>query len=445
MLFIGIGCGRVQQNSIVNADYFGRHIFAEPVPYHAQVIDLGQLKSSVAARRSWGWKVAADILQPVALANPISGLALLKPDNKVYEIPTWMTWYEMHEFAAIVKILLGALDQNEMPNLASIAPKQVEKALATFHQTWGKTWMEASDGTLTKFERKLLSLTDQESVFGLASNRSGAVTLYSPALVFHVLRHVPQIVKCDRQPEDCLFPPFPDGTAAVKAMWRTNSSPIPVYDTDPDAFAEHLAQGTWVSAASVKATKGEILTAETYVSTTKKTSPRQLVGLHISAKNSGAWSWVSLWWHPRAELDFGSDRPQGPPWIANNGAKSIWSNYKMCITLDYDDHGLIDLDPLDSNLSSLVANLQLMQGEMAPASQCSNPYLESFAGGVQSNCLGCHQQAAFHASKHGLKNHLADLKSPLQADFLWSMDSLSNSFANLIQEAWSHRLEETDE
>ena len=90
----------------------------------------------------------------------------------------------------------------------------------------------------------------------------------------------------------------------------------------------------------------------------------RLVGLHVITKELRKWLWVTIWWSPDGDGDFGADRP------ADLEADPIFRHYKMCVVSAHDER-----DP------------------SAPPGPtwCTNPYLERGAGNARTNCIGCHQ------------------------------------------------------
>src|SRR5690606_18807082 len=51
-----------------------------------------------------------------------------------------------------------------------------------------------------------------------------------------------------------------------------------------------------------------------------------LTGMHIVAKEVPDWLWISLWWSPEPQMDFGADRPSD----LGERFGSPWDHYKMC-------------------------------------------------------------------------------------------------------------------
>lgn len=107
-----------------------------------------------------------------------------------------------------------------------------------------------------------------------------------------------------------------------------------------------------------------------------------LVGLHIMTKELRHWTWVTLWWSPDADTDFGADRP-----AAIKALGGPWSKYKMCAVTDYEER---DPDPRGGFDGTLGDALEATHGKFT---WCSNPFIERGARNAQTNCIGCHQHA----------------------------------------------------
>ncbi len=114
-----------------------------------------------------------------------------------------------------------------------------------------------------------------------------------------------------------------------------------------------------------------------------------LVAMHVTTKELPDWMWATYWWHDRDDGRFARDRPRdlvGPA-----------SHYLMDVTLD-------------------------------AATPSFNPWLEArFPDGLDSNCVSCHQRAAFGATEYlpvtrGTTSPDDDyFDGRLATDFIWSL------------------------
>lgn len=124
-----------------------------------------------------------------------------------------------------------------------------------------------------------------------------------------------------------------------------------------------------------------------------------LLGMHVTTKEIPDWVWATFWWHDRPdEGRFAADRP------ATLGGAA--SHYLMEVAYSAETPREADGTP----------------------HTCMNPWLEArFPGGLHSNCLTCHQRAAF-----GAGSFLPVTRQPLLAgdpyfagktttDFLWTL------------------------
>jgi hypothetical protein len=58
----------------------------------------------------------------------------------------------------------------------------------------------------------------------------------------------------------------------------------------------------------------------------------RLAGLHVMTKELDHWVWITLWWSPEPDDDFGADRPAS---IAALGGP--WGHYKMCVVTAFEE------------------------------------------------------------------------------------------------------------
>ncbi len=112
----------------------------------------------------------------------------------------------------------------------------------------------------------------------------------------------------------------------------------------------------------------------------------RMPGMHIMSKELDHWLWITLWWSPDPDRDFGADRPAA---IAQ--LPGPWKNYKMCAVAGYVEN---DPDPRGGFAGSLgdsLAAVSAARGGTGAPSWCSNPYIELGDGNAATNCIGCHQ------------------------------------------------------
>ena len=102
--------------------------------------------------------------------------------------------------------------------------------------------------------------------------------------------------------------------------------------------------------------------------------------LHIMTKELDHWMWITLWWSPQPDADFGADRPA-------TLAPGPWRNYKMCVR-----HRTSRAMPIRAAASRHARRCARgVNGGVGAPTWCSNPYLELGAGNAATNCIGCHQ------------------------------------------------------
>ena len=164
----------------------------------------------------------------------------------------------------------------------------------------------------------------------------------------------------------------------VKADWRRAELGfgVPVVDTSGPALAAMRAGDTRAWIADREADPGA---ADIYTAVLPNGNRYRLAGLHLMTKELDHWLWVTLWWSPEPDRDFGADRPAAL-------AGTVWRNYKMCVVTAFDER---DPDPRggagDASLGDALAAVH------DGPSWCSNPMLEAGAHNGTSSCVGCHQ------------------------------------------------------
>lgn len=263
--------------------------------------------------------------------------------------------------------------------------------------------------------------------------------LYTPAMARHMVGNYAQVLDCadDRlggswcepgtdcnsfgdEPENfstCFTSEFPadagnpyeslglpelGGTAVVKLTWSRVGFEfdLPAYDTDAEALERRIGPGagalwsregdrSYPSPEVAPQTVADIpfpTPEDIYTIQTRGGSLYRLTGMHVMTKEARHWVWVTLWWSDRPDDDFGADRPEDFENLA-----PAWSNYKMCVVVDYSE---LDPDPAGryGDIPSLQAAIAATGSGGGP-SWCSNPYIEHGAGNARTNCIGCHQHA----------------------------------------------------
>ena len=180
----------------------------------------------------------------------------------------------------------------------------------------------------------------------------------------------------------CLSDPFPLASATVSIEWRrADGLSLSVYDTSAAALARLRESPTWAPSGEVEPAPGSIYTVTVPAGPTYR-----LAAMHIRTRELDHWVYVTLWWSPEPDEDFGADRT---PAVRALGGP--WSSYKMCVAVDYDE---LDPDPSggveDASLASSLAAVHMGAGG---PSWCSNPYIGAGPGLALTNCIGCHQHA----------------------------------------------------
>lgn len=237
----------------------------------------------------------------------------------------------------------------------------------------------------------------------------------------------------------CLNGAFPPEAATVAIEWRRADAgdPFVAYDTDAAALARRLApnaDATWGAGdRRVNPADGDTLTVEN-----EGGARYRLAAMHLRTRELSQWLNITLWYSDRPNEDFGADRPAAL-------SSTVWSHYKMCVAIDYQENDPEPDGGYDRDLPSLGAALRAVNEGRGAASWCSNPYIDAGPGLVRSNCVGCHQHAmtgvrpgdtvadAVLYPDHG-RQRVRD-NSP--ADMFWGLDG-GDDYATIFTETVAH-------
>jgi hypothetical protein len=233
----------------------------------------------------------------------------------------------------------------------------------------------------------------------------------------------------------CLGTPFPLDAAVVKADWRRAELgfTMPVFDTSAAGLRDALG-GDQEWAASDQADPGP---ESIYTLALPSGARYRLAGLHLMTKELDHWLWVTLWWSPRPDDDFGADRP---PSIAALGGP--WANYKMCVVTAFREG---DPDPRGGATEpSLAEALAAAHAGAGGPSWCSNPMIELGPGNAASTCVGCHQHGGVPVTSEEIladdvrfpDNGRAQVRNNFPDDYSWAVtagDRLGRVFADEVE------------
>ncbi len=242
-------------------------------------------------------------------------------------------------------------------------------------------------------------------------------------------------VSADVRDPTCLDGEMPRDAVIIKADWQRvfPGELMNVYDTSGPRLTQRLeGMNTWSpdGGASPPAT-------DIYTVTVPFTQSRfRMPALHVMSKELDHWLWITLWYSPDPDSDFGADRP-----AAIAALPGPWRNYKMCVTTGYLEG---DPDPTGGFTGTLGAALAAVhrRGTDAPT-WCSNPYLEEGAGNAATNCIGCHQHGGTTLTAESILANTplfgtTRIRNNFFTDYLWAVkggngDDLSNIVTNEIE------------
>lgn len=180
----------------------------------------------------------------------------------------------------------------------------------------------------------------------------------------------------------CIDGQMPRDAVLVKADWRRElpGELLPVFDTSGPRMRSRLrGEATWNSDGVADPAPSEIYTVTLPSSGQRFVMP----ALHVMTKELDHWMWITLWWSPQPDGDFGADRPAS---IAT--LPGPWRNYKMCVVTSYVEG---DADPRGGQAGSLGDAIEAVHGGAGAPTWCTNPYVELGPGNAATNCIGCHQ------------------------------------------------------
>jgi hypothetical protein len=341
-------------------------------------------------------------------------------------VPLWHTWYEGAQAGApvgdkanqevrqlirhYIDLVKACKEDEECIDNQATRAELAKRTLAEFDNKSFAQSLERAN-----LERSLNQLAIGQSKAGVSSDMSAHLgngfTLFSPSFVEHMLTQAQGIEQCfdpgnalkaadapssATQFSRCLTE-FPRSAVMVKASWGRidpTKQTAPVNDTSGPKLTDVLANmgGSWPNPKGAKGTSQNMYTIQA--------SDNSLFGLnaiHFSTKDTREWIWITLWWDPNPNSDFGADRPTS---IANYN-QGVWANYKMCVTTAFDEGDPAPWSTYEKSAPSLASALRASHLAMvaqagappynAITTWCSNPNVERHPNNDKTNCIGCHQ------------------------------------------------------
>ncbi len=383
--------------------------------------DAERFASSKQARRELGWRVVEKLLKPVTIA------AQTDAGPKQKTIPLFRTWLGADELDRMFAKMYDDLGRDRRVARQAPTSAEVDALFAWAAQSLGANSEE-------DFLQRLSEVTSQPAVDGLAGN---ARVAYSPGYARQWFTDYAAVAACDGKLQsfdfstppqsdsnftNCFSHEFAPDAAVVKASWRRNDEVVadglPVQDTSAATLKKRLAReidnGGWPQTGQPMRAAGP---NDAYTVELESGARYSLAGLHIVTKELRHWVWVTIWWSPSGDEDFGQDRPD-----AIRALGGPWSNYKMCVVTDFDEK---DPDPRGGFPGSLGDSLEAVHG---PQTWCSNSFLEKGDHNAGTNCIGCHQHAGDLSAYPNLlkdetrfpNNARTKVRSSFPADYTWS-------------------------
>lgn len=337
--------------------------------------------ASMSERRKMAWDVIQRVVDPVAV------------DSLQAPIPRFQTWYSQEEILPMFDRLFRGLSPADQKARAEFTTDQINAVFP---------WNVTRATSLASFTQERLNQRKAEMATqaGEASLGLAPRVLMSPDYVTHLFQSYNQMFGCKPTapvdpttgaPTDptsseafapCLNGEFAPGSVAVKSRWMPDTSPVPVYDTSAASIQARVSAGNDDAPATYSDqgdSQANPTSDQAYTMQLNPTTQEHLVALHIITKELRDWVWITMWWSPDPNSDFGADRPAS--------LTGIFANYKMCVVTAY---GEGDQNP-GNGMPQSLADAIAAGASGGPATWCSNPYLETADHAAKTNCIGCHQ------------------------------------------------------
>jgi hypothetical protein len=446
-----VGCGAGGDEGSTGEDEVRpveRAIIGAARPYVADKTLDGKkdkLDASQKARREVAWKSIAKVLKDGRIAD-----SDVKVDSKRAKLPAFRTWYQKDDYERMFAKLYESHGAEARKARRPFTEAQIDAALeanATDRGSW------ADDA----FEERLQAIDTKAAAQGLGGN---ARVSYSTGAVRHMMKSWAPLTRCARgevtddplaEPKSptlfstCVDEEFPKDAAVIKAAWLRADfgGKVPVRSSSAEALTARMAgqvdEGGWGKGDPVN----EQAPDESSIYSVKMADGAsfRMPALHLITKELREWLWITIWWSPEPDTDFGADRPAA---ITQLGGP--WKNYKMCVVTGYEEK---DPDPtggFPTGKGSLGDALKATYKGVGAPTWCSNQYIERGTHNAQTNCIGCHQHAGTQLRSEAV---LADdklfpdfgrtkIRKNFPADYLFAAVQPPESISNIMQTQVEH-------
>ncbi len=426
------GCQASHSNSHIKADAIGRRLLGPAIPYNSQNLSPEQkeiTKQSIAATRRLAWQVFSQVVER-------TDVAVAKPDGSTstVSVPRLFTYYGSDDVQRLMRSNFASTDQAVLKAGTELPEETFQKS-----QSQLQTELDRLPLPLQKKWQRYITehptLSDSDLIGVSGMNR----TLYSPDLISAMIRRYAALQDCfpaEKKPLPqnefipCWQAPLPASSVMIKTAWMNSRSTFESFTTDADSL-----QKLFVQADSSWAQHGQAIpTPEGLMRARFNNEEFVLGGLHIVSKDLDDWLWISAFWSPNPDADFGEDRPD---FVKNLGPP--WNQYKICAVSSYSVNPA-SIAELEGPFPSLAAAYKVVSEGREGSSWCSNPYIEKGVHNHRGNCIGCHQFAGTDVQQERI---LADpTQFPLQGskkqrkdfptDYIWSASQGSSSWLSLL-------------
>lgn len=398
--------------------------------------DLSKLSpfTSVKLRRALAWRIAAQTFQPVKLEIATPKLNFGMKNFPEFEVPLWLTWLDAAEGNSVFTPLYSSLGVDGRKQRTPIGFDFAHNAVFG----WSDFVRKQNFFSEEKLQKLFAGLDTPAKALGV---RGPPHVLIDPMVVGHHITSAFEIDDClsgkidtspDKVPRDpnqfalCFGKEIPREGALIKAIWHRvdNSEGLPVYDTGVSGIQNLESNEFEWKPKEFLPTKRLPKNSEILTIQVPSGQVYQLVGFHIMSKILRHWAWITLWWSPSPDSDFGEDRP---PEL--NGKNNWLKNYKMCVVLDHTEGAQQGWNEFAANQGGLSEAIKASAEMNGDYSWCSNPYIEKGAMNAKTNCIGCHQHGGGSRSPEELMNLrgspfsnwvLGKARQSFPSDYLWS-------------------------
>jgi hypothetical protein len=349
-------------------------------------------------------------------------------------LPKLFTWYSPEDIQRLMRLSYTAADPSQLKAGTPLKPEHFQNS-----ENRLALELDTMPPPLKKKWQRFLNENPQPDAADLIGLAGFNRTLFSPDLVGSVISRYADLQDCFPKgqkplPEAAYHPcwneALPPSSVTVKTAWLNTQSDFRSYATDAESLHQLFSTegSSWAQHAKI------ITVPEQIVRARNMDQNFVLGGLHIVTKDIDDWLWITAFWSPNPDTDFGEDRPD-----AVKALGAPWNQYKICAVSSYTQDPQ-ELEALAQKYPDLAAAYRVVLDNRNGASWCSNPYIEHGVHNNRTNCIGCHQFAGTQIQQEQI---LADAdRFPFQgslkqrqdfpSDYIWAATQGTMGWLNLL-------------